>query len=64
VNTMLLPVLQTAERTAAPRPKTAVTGAVAYIGNGRIAGASWLSATCKSMTVPAFHDRWPLCSTT
>jgi hypothetical protein len=64
VNTTLLPVLQTAECAAAPRPKAAYAGIVASIGNGLTTGASWLSATRKSMTVPAFHDRLPLCSTT
>jgi len=63
VNTTLLPVLQTATCTATPRPK-AYGAIVASIGNGRSTGASWLFATRKSMTVPAFHDRWPLCSTT
>jgi hypothetical protein len=56
---------------ATSRPKTAGTAALAPvygIGTGTRKGnatvASWSIAARKSMTVPAFHDRWPLCSTT
>ena len=78
VNTTLLHLPQTAAAAVAPRPKATArvataalcTGTtVAYgkapktvIGNG-ISG-SWLATTRLSMTVPAFHDRRPLCSTT
>ncbi|HSP05470.1 MAG TPA: hypothetical protein VLR27_18340 [Acidimicrobiales bacterium] len=76
MKTTLLHLLQTAASVVAPRPKTAVlalapvcAGAPAYgptetvvIGNG-ITG-SWLATSRLSMTVPAFHDRRPLCSTT
>ncbi len=27
-------------------------------------GATWFSIARKPMSVPTFHDRWPLCSTT
>jgi hypothetical protein len=54
--------------TSSPRPKAACR-ANAYVGSGTgidgsIAGTAWLVATRKPMTVPTFHDRWPLCSTT
>ncbi len=77
VNTMkttLLHLLQTAASVVAPRPKSAVlalapvcAGAPVHgyetaIGNG-ITG-TWLATSRLSMTVPAFHDRRPLCSTT
>jgi hypothetical protein len=67
VNTTLTLVTKTTGCVASPRPKAPVTSS-AYVNGiatgrviGRIAGA-WLVATRKSMTVPAFHDRWPLCS--
>jgi len=53
---------------ASPRPKAAAKGR-AYVGAvaggliGHIAG-SWLATSRTSMTVPTFHDRWPLCSAT
>lgn len=73
MKTTFLHLLQTAASVVAPRPKYAVlalapvcTGAPAdvttVIGNG-IAG-SWLATSRLSMTVPAFHDRRPLCSPT
>ena len=73
MNTTDLQDLQPATLAVAPRPK-AVAPAVAPVcavtaaaygkttGNG-IAG-SWLATTRLSMTVPSFHDRRPLCSTT
>lgn len=69
--------LQPATAAVAPRPDAAAarvavapvcTGATAYgkakavIGNGT--AGSWLATSRLSMTVPAFHDRRPLCSTT
>ena len=76
MKTTFLHLLQTAASVVAPRPKPAVlalapicTGAPAYgptekvvIGNGIF--GSWLATSRLSMTVPAFHDRRPLCSTT
>lgn len=76
MNTTDLQRLQPAAIAVAPRPKTTVPAAApvcavtsaAYgkaakgiTGNG-IAG-SWLATSRLSMTVPAFHDRRPLCST-
>lgn len=60
-------VNQTTGCAASPRPEAVASPAYATAiaggrGTGRIVG-SWL-ATRKSMTVPAFHDRWPLCSST
>jgi hypothetical protein len=76
MKTSLLHLLQTAASVVAPRPKAVAlalapvcAGAPAHgptetvvIGNG-ITG-SWLATSRLSMTVPAFHDRRPLCSTT
>jgi hypothetical protein len=74
MKTTLLHLLQTAASVVAPRPKTAVlalapvcAGAPAHgdetaIGNGTT--GTWLATSRLSMTVPAFHDRRPLCSTT
>ena len=59
MNTTLTLVTKTTGYVASPRLKAAVTSRVYADGSGRIAGA-WLVATRKSMTVPAFHDRWPL----
>lgn len=63
MNTTLTLVTKTTGYVASPRLKAAVTSRVYANGSvrviGRIAGA-WLVATRKSMTVPAFHDRWPL----
>lgn len=74
MKTTLLHLLQTFASVVAPRPKAAApalapvcTGTahgatpVAVIGN---ATGSWLATSRLSMTVPAFHDRRPLCSTT
>lgn len=72
MNTTQTLVNETTGCVASPRPVAAVAIAPAYVAgrgipaaglNGPIAGATWLCATRKSMTVPTFHDRWPLCST-
>jgi len=68
VNTTQTLVNETTGCVASPRPKVVVaarTYANAAVDglSGRIEG-SWLIATPKSMTVPTFHDRWPLCSST
>lgn len=75
MNTTQTLVNETTGCVASPRPEAAVAAvaiAPAYAAgraipaagiDGPIAGATWLSATRKSMTVPTFHDRWPLCST-
>jgi len=61
-------VTKTTGCVASPGPKAAA-GARAY-ANAAVAGligrieGSWLIASPKSMTVPTFHDRWPLCSST
>lgn len=75
MKTTLLHLLQTAASVVAPRPKAvalalapvctgpAASGtAISAIGNGT--AGSWLATSRLSMTVPAFHDRRPLCSTT
>lgn len=64
VNTTLLCLSQNLGTTDAPRPKSGYPTAVAPITAGITTAASWSAAVRKSMTVPAFHDRWPLCSTT
>jgi hypothetical protein len=68
VNTQLTTlVTKTTGCATSPRPEVAASYAHDRAGNGingPIAGASWLRLTRKSMTVPAFHDRWPLCSST
>jgi len=63
VNTTPTLVIPTAGQLLSPRPKAAYACAANGI-EGRIAGAAWLVATRKTMTVPSFHDRWPLCSDT
>lgn len=75
MNTTQMLVNETTGCVASPRPRVLVPAAAlapSYAAgraipatglNGSIAGAAWLSATRKSMTVPTFHDRWPLCST-
>jgi len=72
VNTTQMLVLETAGCATSPRPESAALapsyaarrGTPANGINGPIVGATWLSASRKSMTVPTFHDRWPLCSPT
>lgn len=78
MNTTDLRLSQHADLAVAPRPKTGAarvvatapvcTGTAAYgkattaiTGNGIV--GSWLATSRLSMTVPAFHDRRPLCST-
>jgi hypothetical protein len=73
VNTTQTLVNETTGCVASPRPQVLVAAvapsyaagrAIPATGlNGPIAGAAWLSVTRKSMTVPTFHDRRPLCST-
>lgn len=53
MNTIDLRLTEHAALTVAPRPKAVATGIV----------GSWLATSRLSMTVPAFHDRRPLCST-
>lgn len=64
VNTTLLCLSQNLGTTAAPRPKAGYRTALAPTIAGITTTAPWSAAVRKSMTVPAFHDRWPLCSTT
>lgn len=76
MNTTDLHNAQTAALAVAPRPKAATTPAVAaaptctgsaMYGKALIGGGisgTWLATSRLSMTVPAFHDRRPLCSTT
>lgn len=70
MNTTQTLVTKTTGCVASPRPKACAlapsyaTGRSGNGINGPLAGASWLIATRKSMTVPTFHDRWPLCSAT
>lgn len=45
-----------------PRPYGIGTGT--GIGIRNLCAASWIATSRKSMLVPTFHDRWPLCSTT
>lgn len=77
MNTTDLQDLQPATLAVAPRPKGATVPAVdarctvtaapyattpkGITGNGIV--GSWLATSRLSMTVPAFHDRRPLCST-
>ncbi len=78
MNTIDLRPTQPAVVAVAPRPKTAAAAvaATAHVcsgtamygkattgitGNGIV--GSWLATSRLSMTVPAFHDRRPLCST-
>lgn len=62
--------LQTATTAVAcSRPKSAAlapaaTGLGIRLGNGNAYAAPSWSVARKSMTVPTFHDRWPLCSPT
>ena len=63
VNTTPTLVTETTGQVTSPRPNAAYACATNGI-EGRIAGTAWLVATRKSMTVPSFHDRWPLCSDT
>ena len=66
-NTTLTLVQTTTACVTSARPKSAY-GANALAGGngiaGPIAGAAWLSTARKPMTVPTFHDRWPLRSAT
>lgn len=55
VPTTLTLVTETTGQVTSARPKSACTG---------IARTAWNATTVESMTVPAFHDRWPLRSTT
>ena len=79
MNTIDLRPTQPAVVAVAPRPKTAAAGAPVCTGTAVYAKAtkgitgngitgngivgSWLATSRLSMTVPAFHDRRPLCST-
>lgn len=63
MNTTLTLVTETTGQVTSPRPNAAYAPRPNGI-EGRIAGSCWLVATRKSMTVPSFHDRWPLCSDT
>jgi len=72
VKTTLLHLLQIATAAVAPRPKAGLAlalvpvcaGTAAYGTNGNGIAGTWLATSRLSMTVPAFHDRRPLCSTT
>jgi hypothetical protein len=48
----------------AARPKTGYPTVLVLTTAAGTGNAAWSVAIRKSMTVPAFHDRWPLCSTT
>ena len=63
MNTTLLCTTQDLGAAVAPRPKAGYPTALAP-NAGITTATSWSVVTRKSMTVPAFHDRWPLCSTT
>jgi hypothetical protein len=78
VNTTDLRKLQPADIAVAPRPKAttaptivavvcpvtpAAYGKATGTGNGNGIAGTWLATSRLSMTVPAFHDRRPLCST-
>lgn len=78
VTTTDLQMLQPADIAVAPRPKAAIApdvvapvcpvtpaayGKTTGTGNGNGIAGTWLATSRLSMTVPAFHDRRPLCST-
>lgn len=43
-------------------PRTSIASPIARTRSAAI--AAWSAIARKSMSVPAFHDRWPLCSST
>ncbi len=64
MKTTLLCLTQTTGSTGAPRPYALAPMTLAPTTAVRAITASWSAIVRKSMNVPAFHDRWPLCSST
>lgn len=64
MKTQLLHVLETATLAVAPRSRAGHPIAIAPATAGNADATSWSTAIRTSMTVPAFHGRWPLCSPT